>query len=347
MEKKRDETIDILRGMAIILVIIGHILYTPHVIRAWLYTFHVPLFFLCSGILFAPDHYPRFRDFLLSRVRSLLIPLFSLGVLTWLCQVGMTNLICLNPVISPDFAVPFDPVKQILSLLLGDRTHTYYFSLWFLYALFLGELLFYFLVKLIKRRWYGYVLLMLFGMGLQYLISQHVEGTYWSVDLLPVCICFLAAGFLYRLLFFEKKKKLPTWLLPVFALLSLLFFWLNRPGGDQVNLFYEQIGNPLFYLIAALSGSLLCMILAQLLGVCRPLEFFGRNSLVSYAFQNQVFIPMMLVLVNLLSNRNEELFSGKTFKWIVSLCATLLLCVLFSVLINRIAPWMAGKRRRR
>ncbi|UTY38328.1 hypothetical protein NMU03_11665 [Allocoprobacillus halotolerans] len=45
MSHQRIKYIDIAKGIATLLVIIGHLSYTPPGIKAWLYTFHIPLFF--------------------------------------------------------------------------------------------------------------------------------------------------------------------------------------------------------------------------------------------------------------------------------------------------------------
>ncbi|WP_367118171.1 acyltransferase family protein [uncultured Clostridium sp.] len=50
--KTRLNFIDILKGIAIVLVVLGHILYNQNnLIRIWLYSFHIPLFFIISGYL--------------------------------------------------------------------------------------------------------------------------------------------------------------------------------------------------------------------------------------------------------------------------------------------------------
>lgn len=342
---KRDASIDILRGYATILVIIGHIPYTPILLRFWIYTFHVPLFFLCSGILFSPERYPRFKDFFLSRVKGLLLPILSLGLLLRLLQIAVSGLLSLLPEVPAEYAIPFDPLQQLLRLVLGWRVHVWYYSFWFLYTLFLSELLFYFLVKLIRKRWYVYVLMIAGGIALQYLVSGYVKGFIWSADLIPAGLSFISAGYLYRILFYEKQKKLPPFLLPVFLAVSFLLTRLNY-NGEQVNLFYGQLGNPVFYIICALAGCCASIILADLIQRSRILEFFGRNSLLTYAFQNTVAIPFFMELLRLWRLRNP-FASERSFKMVITLAGTLLLSAAFCLAVNRFAPWLIGKKRKK
>ena len=50
MSKKRIEWVDISKGIAIILMIIGHS-GIPHFLNNWIYSFHMPFFFFISGVL--------------------------------------------------------------------------------------------------------------------------------------------------------------------------------------------------------------------------------------------------------------------------------------------------------
>lgn len=51
MEKKRIDYLDIAKGIGIILVLVGHISKNDEINR-FLYLFHMPLFFIISGMLY-------------------------------------------------------------------------------------------------------------------------------------------------------------------------------------------------------------------------------------------------------------------------------------------------------
>ncbi|MBF1069294.1 MAG: acyltransferase family protein, partial [Prevotellaceae bacterium] len=57
-QTKRIEALDIAKGIGIILVIIGHM--SSSYLRDWIYSFHMPLFFIISGICFKTEKYPSF-----------------------------------------------------------------------------------------------------------------------------------------------------------------------------------------------------------------------------------------------------------------------------------------------
>ena len=52
MNKERNHTIDILRGIAIFLVVFGHVTHLPEV-RTYIWGFHIPIFLLYIGIAFS------------------------------------------------------------------------------------------------------------------------------------------------------------------------------------------------------------------------------------------------------------------------------------------------------
>lgn len=49
--KKRYEYLDFARGISVLLVIIGHMVSLSHGLGQWIYSFHIPIFFIISGIL--------------------------------------------------------------------------------------------------------------------------------------------------------------------------------------------------------------------------------------------------------------------------------------------------------
>lgn len=51
MEKERLSWLDVLKGIGIILVVMGHI-YSNSIIFNWLYSFHMPLFFFSAGCVY-------------------------------------------------------------------------------------------------------------------------------------------------------------------------------------------------------------------------------------------------------------------------------------------------------
>ncbi|MDR1896636.1 MAG: acyltransferase family protein [Prevotellaceae bacterium] len=89
MNKKRENIFDIMKGVGIILMIIGHGP-IPLLLRNFIFSFHMPLFFIISGFFFKPRlYYTFFNDF-----KRLILPyLFvcSLLILHGIVKDGYKN----------------------------------------------------------------------------------------------------------------------------------------------------------------------------------------------------------------------------------------------------------------
>lgn len=79
MGSKRLDWIDIAKGIAIILVIVGHTVPNPSPLRHAIFSFHKPVFFILAGYTFRPK--PR-RELLSGSVSRLLVPYVILA-LAW------------------------------------------------------------------------------------------------------------------------------------------------------------------------------------------------------------------------------------------------------------------------
>ncbi len=123
----RDITIDIAKGIGIILVVVGHCINAKTVPGVFVYAFHMPLFFFISGVCFNADRHREFLPFLYKRVRQLLVPaiVFSL-VLT-----------ALSAPLMPDAGYKWENLLW----------QGFPGAIWFLGVLFLTELLYWLIYK--------------------------------------------------------------------------------------------------------------------------------------------------------------------------------------------------------
>ena len=137
-EKKRLDYLDVARGILIILVVIGHVWQAGYVHNA-IYVFHMPAFFMISGILLSvtKSHQKGYLRFIARRIYSFGIPFLFiefLGVLSSILRNGVT----LNWK---------GYLFNTLTLHFNDP------NLWFLEDLFLIEVLFAGLLCLFKKDW--------------------------------------------------------------------------------------------------------------------------------------------------------------------------------------------------
>lgn len=85
--KQRNETYDLMKGIALILMMLCHLVYTDGPVRQFIYSFHMPLFFILAGV-FAKniEDIPSLRDYTRKNARRLLLP--YVATMLMLCAWG-------------------------------------------------------------------------------------------------------------------------------------------------------------------------------------------------------------------------------------------------------------------
>lgn len=332
----REHDIDIAKGIAMLLVIIGHTSYAPWRLVWWLYSFHMPLFFALSGLVFHPQKYATWRQFLRAKVRSLLIPYFCLCGVLWFWTCILQN--------KTDF-INEGTLNGFLGIFLGYRLTEHYLSMWFILVLFVAEMILYALYRCWKenRKWYlaGFVITSVLGWGLLHFWKN---GFYWSLDLVPICLSFLILGYIIRLFKQELKKWYNIYILTGAAVLNCIFAWLNHRVCDKSDLYFSNVGNYFYYIIAAVCGIAAVLVFCRLLKKNRILEYIGRNTLVFYAFQNSIFIPGAVQIVDSAAQRFGILGNQIVGLMIVVVLVCIGLAV-WSEIFNKCFPFLLGKRR--
>ncbi len=75
MKMERRVEIDIMKGIGIILMIVGHWLFIPHSLYHFIYSFHMPLFFIISGYLMKSPYFEgNFRACVKKELRAEYLP---------------------------------------------------------------------------------------------------------------------------------------------------------------------------------------------------------------------------------------------------------------------------------
>lgn len=127
-ESKRIVSFDILKGIGILAVILGHV-DIPQTLKTVIYSFHMPLFFFVSGCFFRNVSW---REFLTKRTRQILVP-WAFFAFLWFAYLFVLNLYSAHDV-AEAFSVP---VASVLDGFLGDENSLVLFrSIWFLICLF-------------------------------------------------------------------------------------------------------------------------------------------------------------------------------------------------------------------
>lgn len=261
----RLEHIDIAKGLGIILVIVAHGIggFTEKLI----FCFHMPLFFLISGLLFRPT--PA-GPYLRKKAIHLLLP-YSVFLL---------------------FFVLIDPTPQLLTILdRADYAHPFWVALhggqhlvsyaivfWFVTCLFLTQQIFNGLALRLSRPALALVA------GACYVVSL-LDAAYlhapwpWGINICLAAIPFFAVGYLAGPSFVNGRGLLAA------LAMFLVCAWAAARFGYAVtyNMKYTHYGVPGVSAIFALAGSKLVLELSRALqklpALSRPLIWCGAASM--------------------------------------------------------------------
>lgn len=170
---QRDKVVDISKGLGIFLSIFGHLNYT--FLHAFIYMFHMPLFYFISGYLFNPKKYS-FKQYVFRKLRTIIVPYFVLGAI----------------IMAFDYFVYRE--VHFVELIIQKR----YLPLWFLTSLFFTEIIFYIINKFISNDYYKIIIVIMLFLGGNILSNIVDFRLPWNID----SVCFSLAYYCFGYLFF-------------------------------------------------------------------------------------------------------------------------------------------------
>ena len=152
MSVARNQTIDAAKGIGILLVIFAHVNISEPCLTI-LYSFHMPLFFFLSGMVFRPEKYPSLKKLYGRKLQTMICPYVLFCVLGAL-RAGSIEL-ALSVLRKSGSFLPF--LKQCLySIIRAPYSQKYFVHfntpMWFVPCLLLVETMYYLLAKAGKRR---------------------------------------------------------------------------------------------------------------------------------------------------------------------------------------------------
>lgn len=315
-ETKRIEALDIAKGIGIILVIIGHM--SSSYLRNWIYSFHMPLFFILSGICFKTEKYPSFLPFLKQRVRTLAIPTLALYFIILLLET-LTGI------------KGFDLQQQLKGVHPG--------VLWFLITLLFSELLYFPLSKLTVL-WRIPLLFVLVSTGV-FFARNHIT-TFFDLTNIFFSTALYGLGNLFSSSIpsaLEHIKQLNKYIIisstTVAFVIPLLLITTYKEAFDLASNF---IPSPVvLYTLSAVTCTFAVITLSTIIPFQKLLKFFGRNTLILLAFH-----PLIIAIS---STHIAPYFHSHLIYKVIELGLVFSGSCAFIPIFNRYIPWAIGKRK--
>lgn len=265
----RNPIYDRAKGIGMILVIYGHMLNYGSIPFSFIFSFHMPLFFIVSGMLLSPSKFDGFnyQRWAKSTIKKYIPPVVFFSVLGGGVRYAFYG--------TPDWR---QMAKDFILHMSSDELLTG--SIWFLSMLAFVMLLIPFLIRI---EWFGTgrgkVCLVVTLSVLAYLLSKVPYTLPFLIKTIPTALLFVYIGYIAKDVILEKTNSITTkryvlFLLPVFLILVVL----NR----TVNLAVPVYNDFFVYLFCALFGTIMTLQISTY-RMPRFIEYLGKNSLIVFS----------------------------------------------------------------
>ncbi|MDQ7023168.1 MAG: acyltransferase family protein [Candidatus Gracilibacteria bacterium] len=274
--------IDNLRGIGILLIVLGHTLMPEgSLLTKYIFSFHVVLFFILSGLLFNETKHINFRLFLKNKFLRLIIP-FILFNIIFIIIAKLEGKFEGTRVI--DFAVGLfygDYLGDNGGVFQNGGFNLVNISTWFLPALFLTSLYYFGINKFIKNKNKKLVILFLISIIIFIESKLTIFRLPWSAEIALMMTAFYGFANIFKKEIFNLVEKIN--IKSMFLLIPIILlhvFLLN-----SVNISTNYYGNYLGLILNSLLGFITILIIAKNIGKNKFLDFIGKNSIIILGFE--------------------------------------------------------------
>lgn len=347
-------------------MVMGHLEFISEPLRYFIVSFHMPLFFVISGMLMyvTQEEKKTPESFIKGKLKRIALPYLSFSIAFLIIEILYENLI------THAFSIWTWVQDLWLSVCLYGMS-----VLWFLPALFFSMIMFYFI-----RRKTGYVATAIIVLALTliayflnfqlnmfravYFFNFIASEIYYFLAMILRCfvsLFYLAAGY-YGYLIYEviknrakyepKEKPLSKSILlsviMIFCGIVMLSFiaFLSQVNG-AVDIHFLIFGNPGLYLINSLLGSMAILLISRGLEpisqtpVMKIFRYYGVNSLTVMATHINFYVMYCSILLAL--HFIKYVTHAKQYIFCTMIIVTVFICEFFLIeIINRYFPIFTG-----
>lgn len=317
-ERHRVSWIDVAKGIGIFLMVMGHT-GMPKLGNQWIYSFHMPLFFFISGMLFDPDKYSM-AEFLRRKMNTMICPYLFFVALDWVGRM------LLQYDRLPSFSLSEALVYGVSS------------AIWFIYVLFFVELAAWVFYRIESRYDWRYIVMIL---SLVMIVASYMAYQY-SVHL-PYKMEVVGFGLLFFIIgknSMQIKYSVGSLWLVIIGLCHVFGAYFVMPRLDMAS--NEWGGITPLNLILALVGIYLTISVSIQLSqrknmIVKFFKFFGENTIVVVGLSHII----LMTFKKYFDSWGVPNMIGSPIRHVL-LWIALLGAVCF---LNRFAPRLIGKKK--
>lgn len=305
---KRIEWLDIARGIAIILVVVGH---SPATIgmKSLIYSFHIPLFFFLSGFVFNQQKYKEPKDFFAHKIKTLILPYFIFSFIEYLIYVLWENGI---------YNTNFTAFSVFVGIFYASAsTMKIATVLWFLPCLFIVQSLFYLITKISTKHVYLVAVLVTSSI-IGYFYGQYFNVRLpWFIDASFTALVFYGIGFIYKKYVSVIEEKISDYYTEIFlgSFTLLYIFSILNSRISSVDMFGLVYHNYFYYYLSASFGIMSCIMLSKIIKHSKLLSYIGENTKLLFVFHTNMFVIINYILGTIRNTYNIQFTVVSSVNW--------------------------------
>lgn len=373
-KKKRLDYFDMAKGFGSILVLLGHLQgdeffkLSPYILPMceWIFSFHMPLFFIVSGMLLCHrnDLEKDTKTLVVKRFKGIMIPYFWFSIFYFSVVIYALIFGSIQPT---TFYVNLWYVLGLYGMNV----------LWFLPTLFLSEILFIFITKksysksgFLSGGKFAAIKIICIAI-LSHLLSYKLTTMNFDSFLLervhefllvllrPLCAAaFIGIGYIsYKYIFSENSgfsvklcsifknntnsfvKKAAGFLLGIIIIVLGAYFVKINHGVDFRSMVFKNV---FFYYLCSLCGSFGLITICKNIPKISVISFFGVNSLIFMATHNSKTVLFYALKLSMFANKYLTHARGYICYAII-VCFILIYVYIMTHIINKLFPFIIGK----
>lgn len=326
MAKSRIQWIDFVRGLVVILIVLGHVMPKCDALKL-IFIFHLPFFFIMAGYVLNVEKWsPNFEEFTKKIAKRLLLPYIVAEIIwypIWFIfshEMGFfTHLWRLSEA---------DPVNGFFTIFWGAINNDYDAAvdaplllgpMWFFPCLFFAEIIYLGLHKIFGKDFKKFFASLTVAAGLGFFFGK-IQPLPQAIDIALVMQIFVAVGVLMKKFNFVEKINLPI------IIASIIFVVISYNFNDFIDTSFRMYGNPILFYLGAICGTIICIkisvIFTKIGGkISDFISYCGLQSVLVVA----IHIPIIIFLYDLIMGmkffENDKLLHSSWSVAIISLIA--------------------------
>ncbi len=340
--------IDNLKALGILLVVLGHNS-IDHLSNKIIFSFHMPLFFFVSGLLFYQSVITKmdsFPDFIKKRARSILIPYFLFSFLTYGYWLIIHYIFLL---LNSGYNHRFEPIKAFFGIFVSNGAEGLLIHnppLWFMTCLFVTVLLFASYYFLSEGDNHILLIMVVFSALTGFLLSKNTTLEFqlpWGIDIALTAVVFYSLG--YWMMKMTPSKRDNVLRSNTLLIIAVSILACSLAANDaRIEMGKNLYGSILSFYSGAVSGIYIVTWCCVRIPRSKIMQYLGANTIIILALHTQVlglikyFQQYVMGLPHTFGNKS--LIGGLTY---LSMQLVILLPIMW--LINRHFPWMLGKSK--